>query len=70
MIEATRSMKRHWTGLRWSVSRLNNGVLEAINGLVQGARTRSRGYRKTHNFITMVYLITGKLELPFTHVSW
>lgn len=68
MVEAARSVKRHWTGiLRWSVSRISNGVLEAINGLVQAARARARGYRNTHNFITMVYLIAGKLELPLTH---
>jgi transposase len=28
--------------------------LEAINGLVQAARARARGYRSTRNFITMV----------------
>ncbi|MDQ3522085.1 MAG: transposase, partial [Gemmatimonadota bacterium] len=40
-----------------------NGVLEAINSLVQAARARARGYRTTRNFITMAYLIAGKLQL-------
>jgi transposase len=64
IIEAARTIKRHWDGiLRWSVSQISNGVLEAINSLIQAARARARGYRSTRNFITMVYLIAGKLEL-------
>jgi transposase len=64
MIEAARTVKRHWAGiLRWSISRISNGVLEAINSLAQAARARARGYRSTRNYITMVYLIAGKLEL-------
>lgn len=64
MIQAARTVKRHWDGiLRWSTSQISNGVLEAINSLVQAARARARGYRGTRNFITMVYLIAGKLQL-------
>lgn len=68
MIEAARTIKRHWDGiLRWSTSQISNGVLEAINSLVQAVRARARGYRSTRNFITMVYLIAGKLDLQPTH---
>jgi transposase len=64
MIQAARTVKRHWDGiLRWSTSQISNGVLEAINSLVQAARARARGYRGTRNFIIMVYLIAGKLQL-------
>jgi transposase len=64
IVEAARMVKRHWAGiLRWSVSQISNGVLEAINSLVQAARARARGYRTTRNFITMAYLIAGKLQL-------
>lgn len=64
IVEAARSVKRHWKGiLRWFTSNISNGVLEGINSLIQAARARARGYRSTHNFITMVYLIAGKLEL-------
>lgn len=65
VIKAARTVKRHWNGiLRYFVSRITNGVLEGINSLIQAAKARARGYRSTRNLITMVYLISGKLQLP------
>jgi transposase len=70
MIEAARTIKTHWNGvLRWFTSKINNGVLEAINGLIQAAKARARGYRNVSNLIAMVYLIAGKLEFSFTHTK-
>lgn len=61
--KAAHTIKRHWTGiLRWFKSKINNGILEAINSLVQAAKARARGYRTTKNLITMIYLISGKLK--------
>jgi transposase len=61
--EAAYTIKRHWTGiLRWFKSKINNGILEAINSLVQAAKARARGYRTTKNLITMIYLIAGKFN--------
>ena len=63
IIEAAHTIKRHWQGvLRWFTSRINNGILEGINSLVQAAKARARGYRSTRNFITMIYLLAGKLK--------
>jgi len=63
IIDAAHTIKRHWEGvLRWMESRITNGVLEGINGLIQAAKNRARGFRSTKNLITMVYLIAGKLE--------
>lgn len=63
MIQAAKSIKRHWGGvLRWFVSRISNGVLEAINSLIQSAKAKARGYRNSDYLITMVYLIAGKLD--------
>lgn len=39
--------------------RAGNGVLEAINSLVQAVRARTRGYRTTGDSTTMVYRIAG-----------
>lgn len=62
--EAAYTLKRHWNGiLRWFKSRINNGILEGINSLIQAIKARARGYRTTRNLITMIYLIAGKLEL-------
>jgi len=56
-------MKRHWDGiLRWFTSKINNGILEGINSLIQAAKAKARGYRTVKNLITMIYLIGGKLE--------
>ena len=61
--EAAYTMKRHWDGiLNWFKSRINNGILEGINSLVQAAKARARGYRTNEYLITMVYLLTGKLR--------
>jgi transposase len=63
MIDAARTMKRHWQGvLRWFTSQINNGILEGINSLVQAAKARARGYRSSRNLITMIYLLAGKLK--------
>jgi len=57
------TIKRHWAGiLRWFTSKINNGILEGINSLIQAAKAKARGYRTTKNLINMIYLIGGKLE--------
>jgi transposase len=62
------TVDQHWDGIvRWFQSRVNNGMLEAINGLIQAAKRRARGYRTTKYLIDMVYLTAGKLSLPDFH---
>ena len=64
MIEAARSVKRHWDGvLRWFDSKIANGLIEGINSLIQAAKGKARGYRSTRNLKAMVYLLAGKLDL-------
>jgi len=64
MIRVAKTIKRHWAGiLRWFESRINNGIMEGINSLIQAAKAKARGYRSTRNLIAMVYLIAGKLPL-------
>ena len=61
--KAAYTIKRHWDGiLRWFTSKINNGILEGINSLIQAAKAKARGYRTMKNLITMIYLIGGKLE--------
>jgi transposase len=61
--KVARTLREHWEGvLRWFRSRINNGVLEGINSLIQAAKAKARGYRSTRNLLTMVYLIAGKLD--------
>jgi len=59
-----KTVKEHWDGiLNYFDSKLTNGILEGINSLVQTAKNRARGYRNTKNFISMIFLIAGKLNL-------
>jgi transposase len=58
-------VERNWDGITaWHASRLNNGLLEGINSLVQAAKARARGYRNKRNMITIIYLTAAKLPLP------
>ncbi len=53
----------HWDDvLRWFQTRISNGVLEAINSLVQAAKRRARGYRTDRCYIAMIYMTAGKLS--------
>jgi transposase len=52
--------------LRSITSNISNGLLEAINGNVQAAKRKAKGYRSKHNLKLMVYLIAGGVldQLP------
>lgn len=55
-------LKKHWDGIVESLkSGLSNGTLEALNGLVQLAKRRARGYRSIKNLKTMTYIVAGGL---------
>jgi transposase len=65
MISLAKTIKQHEEGiLRWFHSRMTNGLLEGINGLVQAAKRRARGYRNVENLIAMVYMTANKHRLP------
>ena len=64
IIDAARTVKRHWNGiLRRFHSRIANGLIEGINSLVQAAKAKARGYRSVRNLKAMVYLLAAKLNL-------
>jgi len=76
VIAFAKTVKRHWDGVvRWFTTKISNGLLEGMNSLIQAAKARSRGFRNVKYFITMIYLIGGKLEfrlpspLPVTHTK-
>ena len=58
------TIKNHWNGvLRWYQSRISNGILEGLNSLVQSAKSKARGFKTFRNFRTIIFLITGDLDL-------
>jgi len=64
MVDLAKTIKKHEEGiLRWFHSKMTNGLLEGINGLVQAAKRRARGYRNVENLIAMVYMTANKLRL-------
>jgi hypothetical protein len=52
--------------LRWYDSKINNGILEGLNSLVQAAKAKARGYRTFKNLKAMIYMLTGKLDYTKT----
>ena len=74
IIEFAKTVKRHWEGVvHWFQTKISNGLLEGMNSLIQAAKARSRGFRNSQYFITMIYLIGAKLDfklppvLPSSH---
>ena len=62
--EVAATIRKHWSGvLRWYHSRISNGILEGLNSLVQSAKSKARGFKTFRNFSTIIFLITGDLDL-------
>lgn len=63
MIEVAHFVDRHWQGIiHYIQSRINNGILEGLNSIVQTIKRKARGFRNVNNFITAIYLKCGKLK--------
>ena len=59
-----KTVKTHFAGImRYFTSRLTSGAMEGINSRIQEVKRRARGFRNIDNFITMIYLEAGGLEL-------
>lgn len=60
------TVKSHWAGIvSFCETGITNGILEGINNKVQLAKRRARGYRRTENFINMIYFLCGKLKFDY-----
>src|SRR6056297_61288 len=63
MKEAAEFINRNWQGImQYITSKINNGVLEGINSVIQTVKRKARGFRNIKNFITAIYLRCSKLE--------
>jgi len=61
--KAAYTIKKHWEGiLQWKKSRLDNGLLEGLNSLIQAAKAKARGFRNNRYFKIIAFLVTGKLD--------
>ncbi|MDR1896941.1 MAG: ISL3 family transposase, partial [Prevotellaceae bacterium] len=65
-IKFVNMIKSHWFGITaYFDKQVTNGVLEGINSKIQLAKRRARGYRKTENFINMIFFLCGKLKFEY-----
>jgi transposase len=63
MIEVAHFVDRHWQGIiHYIQSRINNGILEGLNSIVQTIKRKARGFRNTNNFITAIYFQCSQLK--------
>lgn len=70
LIDFADMIREYWLGIvRWFESQITNGLLEGLNSLIQAAKRRARGYRSTRNYIAMIYLTVGKLDITATHTK-
>ncbi|GAB4303094.1 MAG: hypothetical protein Kow0096_25010 [Thiohalomonadaceae bacterium] len=62
MKDVARLIRNHMEGsVAWALTRQTNGCLEALNGLFQAARRKTRGYGRFSTFCPEFFLIAGKL---------
>lgn len=62
-----RSLKHHFEGiLGYYQNYTTSAAIEAVNGLLQLARRRARGYRTFRNFRAIAYWIAGGIEIPIS----
>lgn len=63
LVDAAYTILNHFEGIiAYTKTKITNGIMEGINSLVQAARKKARGYRTAEYFITVIYLIAGKLN--------
>ena len=64
IIKVAKTIKKHWNGvLRWWSSKINNGILEGLNSVIQAAKSKARGYKLAVNFKTIAFLLAGDIDL-------
>ena len=76
MKDVARTIRRHWEGIvAYLWTRINNGTAEALNGIIQTVKRKSRGFRTVENFRLMIYLVAARLTFwlpiptPATHTT-
>lgn len=68
MKKAALTIKNHWEGIvNWFDSKINNGILEGLNSLIQSSKSKARGYSTFKNYKSIIYIVTG--DLDFTKVN-
>jgi transposase len=76
MVKAGRMVRGHWEGIvAYLRTGVTNGAAEALHGIIQTAKRKSRGFRTFEYFQCMIYLVASRLEfnlpepVPITHTK-
>lgn len=63
ILKVAKTIKKRREGIEnWFESRINNGLLEGINSVIQSAKSKARGFKTFKNFKTIIYLLTADLD--------
>jgi len=64
-----RTIKQYWEGIvSFFNERITQGAIEAINGIIQLAKRRARGFRNFAYLRTIAYWNTGKLNIDLSAI--
>jgi transposase len=76
MKKVSRTIRSHWDGVvAYLHTRVTNGAAEALNGIIQSAKRKSRDFRTVEYFVAMIYLVASNLKfdlpdpIPATHTK-
>lgn len=77
MISVGKTIRKHWDGIvEYLTTRVTNGAAEALNGIIQTVKRKSRGFRTFEYFRAMIYLVASRLTfehlpnaVPTTHTK-
>lgn len=64
MKKLCRMIRNHMDSiLNYFDKKLTNAILEGLNNIIQHIKCRARGFRNSHYFSTMIYLVAGEIDI-------
>lgn len=77
MRSVAKTLRKHWDGVvEYLKTRMTNGAAEALNGIIQTVKRKSRGFKTFEYFRAMIYMVGSRLTfdhlpraVPATHIK-
>jgi transposase len=66
MLGTAKMVMRHLAGIlgHWK-EKITNAFMEGLNSVFSATKRRARGYSSSKYLIAILYLVAGKLKIPF-----
>ena len=62
MKKAAKTIRNHWDGVvAYLRTRVTDGAAEAINGIIQTVKRKTRGFRSVKYFSPFIYLVASEV---------